>query len=117
MRNGYAYCQIIYEKGDAVDFIHEEVNKGYEQLTGLKNVVGRKITEVLPGILESNPEFLEKHFRVVETGIPDQFEIYLEALKKWFDISVYSPKKGYFVAMFDDISERKRQEIELEKNV
>ncbi|NTV16558.1 MAG: response regulator [Chlorobiaceae bacterium] len=115
MRNGYAYCQIIYEKGDAVDFIHEEVNKGYEQLTGLKNVVGRKITEVLPGILESNPEFLEKHFRVVETGIPDQFEIYLEALKKWFDISVYSPKKGYFVAMFDDISERKRQEIELKK--
>jgi PAS domain S-box-containing protein len=110
MRNGYAYCRLIFEEGHPVDFIHVEVNKGYEQLTGLKNVVGRRMTEVLPGIAELNPEFIEKHFRVAESGLPDQFEIYLEVLKKWYDISLYCPKKGYFVAMIDDITERKEAE-------
>ena len=112
MRNGYAYCRMVEEEGHPVDFIHLEVNKGYEDLTGLNNVAGKRITEVLPGIAESNPEFLEKHKRVVDTGIPDQFEIYLETLKKWFDINVYSPQKGYTVAMIDDITRRKQNEEE-----
>ena len=111
MRNGYVYGRVIYEKGSAIDFVHEEVNSGYETLTGLKNVVGRKISEVFPGIEQSQPEFLEKQFRVAETGIPDHFEFYLEPLSKWFDLSMYSPKKGYFVAMFDDVTERKRYEF------
>jgi PAS domain S-box-containing protein len=113
MRNGYAYCRMVVEEGLPVDFIHEEVNKGYEQLTGLKNVVGRKMTEILPGIFESNPEFIEKHIRVAETGIPDQFEIYIQTLNKWFDISVYCPEKGYTVAIIDDITKRKQTELEL----
>jgi PAS domain S-box-containing protein len=110
MRNGYAYCRMVEEEGLPVDFIHVEVNKGYVELTGLTDVVGKRITEVLPGIAESNPEFLEKHIGVAETGIPDQFEIYLETLKKWFEINVYSPQKGYTVAIFDDITKRKQVE-------
>ena len=51
------------------------------------------MTEVMPGIAESNPDFIEKHRQVVETGIPVQFEIYLAALNKWFDINIYRPKK------------------------
>jgi len=58
----------------------------------------------LSGVTESNPEFIEKHRRVVETGIPDQFEIYLKALNKWFDISVYNPREGESVAIFDEIT-------------
>ncbi len=37
----------------------------------------------------------------------------MEALKMWFSISVYSPGKEYFVAVFDVITERKRAESEL----
>lgn len=47
------------------------------------------------------------------TGNPEAFEIYLEALKMWFSISVYSPQKEYFVAVFDVITDRKRAEQEL----
>ncbi len=111
MRNGYVYNKVIYDEGRAIDYIHEEVNAGYERITGLKNVVGRKISEVFPGIEKSHPEFLEKPLRVAETGVPDRFEMYLEPLKKWFDISVYGPKKGYFVSIIDDISERKYYEV------
>lgn len=111
MRNGYVYGKVIYEKRDAIDFIHQEVNTGYETITGLKNVIGKKISEIFPEIKKTQPEFLEKHFRVAETGIPDRFEIYIEHLKKWFDVSVYCPQKGYFVSMFDEVTERKYYEF------
>ena len=116
MRTGYAHCRMIVEEGCPVDFLHLEVNQGYEKLTGLKNVAGLRITEVLPGIAESNPEFIEKHRAVVESGISDQFEIYLKELKKWFDISLYSPRKGESVALFEDITERKHTEEALRQS-
>ena len=116
-RSGYAYCRMVFEDGQPVDFIHEDVNEGYEQLTGLRNVVGRRISEVLPGISESNPEFLAKHIRVVESGIPDHFEIFLKELNKWYSSSLYSPKKGYSVAIFDDITDRKLAENQLKQEL
>ncbi|NTW69903.1 MAG: PAS domain S-box protein [Chlorobiaceae bacterium] len=110
MRSGFACCRVVTEEGRPVDLIHVKVNKSYEQLTGLQNVIGLKITEVMPGIKESNPEFLERHFRVVETGIAEKFEIYLEPLRKWYESTIYSPEKGYTVATFDDITQRKQAE-------
>ena len=110
MRTAYVHCRMIVEEGRPVDFLHLEVNQSYEKLTGLKNVTGLRMTEVLPGIAESNPEFLEKHRKVVESGIPDQFEIYLKQLNKWYDISVYRPQTGESVALFDDITKRKQTE-------
>ncbi len=111
MRNGYVYGRVIYKEGCAVDFVHEEVNAGYEKITGIKNVVGRKISEIFPDIRQSQPEFLEKHFRVAETGKADHFEIFLEPLAQWFDVSMYCPQKGSVVSMFDDVTERKRYEF------
>ena len=116
MRLGYAYSRMIIEEDHTVDFIHEDVNKSYAKLTGLTNVIGRSFTEVLNGIAKSNPEFLEKHVRVVETGIPDQFECYIAALRKWYDISLYRPQMGYVVSMFDDITWRKESEEALRKS-
>ena len=48
--------------------------------------------------------------RVALTGEPERVEIYVEALKMWFSLSVYSPEKEYFVAVFDVITERKQAE-------
>jgi PAS domain S-box-containing protein len=110
MQNGYAYCRVIFEEGAPVDFIHEEVNAGYEKLTGLKNVTGRRATEVFPDIDKLLPEFIQKHATVAQTGIADRFELYFEPLASWFDISVYCPQKGYFVAILDDITKRKKAE-------
>ena len=116
MRNGYAFCQVIFEEGAPVDFIHKEVNASYETMTGLKNVVGRRATEVFPGIGKSHPEFIKKQARVAQSGISDRFEMYLVRLKLWLDISVYSPKIGYFVSMIDNITERKLAEATMLRN-
>src|SRR3990172_12329709 len=67
------------------------------------------------GIRDSDPGLFEIYGRVSLTGTPDRFEMYVEALQEWFSISVYSPKKEHFVAVFDVITERKKAEENLKR--
>ena len=60
--------------------------------------------KVIPGISESDPGLLEIYGRVARTGVAEQFETYVNAMGMWFSISVYSPDKEHFVAVFDVIT-------------
>ncbi len=110
MLNGFAYCRMLYENGQPVDFLYLNVNAAFEKQTGLKGVEGRRVSEVIPGIRESDPALFEIYGRVASGGAPEQFEIFVDALKMWFYISVYSPQPAHFVAVFDVITERKHAE-------
>jgi PAS domain S-box-containing protein len=115
MLNGFAYCRMLFPQDQPRDFIYLAVNDAFTTLTGLKNVIGKKVTEVIPGIHESDPELFEIYGRVALSGKPERFEIYVASLEMWFWISVYSPKREYFVAVFDVITERKAHEREIER--
>ena len=117
MLNGFAYCQMLFDGGRPVDFIYLDTNSAFEILTGLKNVVGKKASEVIPGLRESDTELLEIYGRVALTGKPEQFERYVKAMQMWFAVSVYCPKKEHFVAVFDVITKRKRAEEELQRTL
>jgi len=113
MSEGIAYHRIMLDaKGKPRDYIFLEVNKAFETLTGLKgkNITGRRVTEVLPGIEKDPTDWIRRYGRVSLTGKPVRFESYSEALKKWFSVSAFSPHKGYFAVTFKDITERKRAE-------
>ena len=116
MREGLAYCQMIFEEGEARDFVYLAVNPAFETLTGLQNVTGKRVSEAIPGIRETDPELLRTYARVAETGVPEKFERFVEAPRMWFSISVSSPKKGFFVALFDAITERKLAEKALRES-
>ena len=116
MLDGFAYCKMLFDDhGRPIDFVFLEVNSAFERLTGLKNVIGKKVTEVIPGMKESYPELFEIYGRVALTGVPEKFEIDFRPLEAWFSISVYSTEREYFAAVFDNITERKRAEEELNK--
>jgi len=118
MLNGFAYCQMLFDENDQpIDFIYLEVNRAFEDLTGLKNIVGKKVTEAIPGIKESNPELFEIYGRVALTGTPERLEIFVDPLKMWLTISVYSPERGFFIAVFDNISERKQAEEKVRRQL
>jgi PAS domain S-box-containing protein len=116
MLNGFAYCQMLFEDGRPQDFIYLSVNKAFESLTGLKEVVGKKVSDVIPGIRESDNNLLEIYGRVALTGKPEFFEMFIKSLNDWYSISVYSPKKGFFVAVFDVITESKSAEEALRES-
>jgi len=116
MRDGFAYCRMIYDQGNPQDFVYLDVNRSFTLLTGLDNVIGKKASEVIPGIRESDGELLETYSRVALTGKSERFEMYVKALQMWFSVSVYSPEKEYFVAVFDIVTERKRVEEALRES-
>ncbi|NTU84856.1 MAG: PAS domain S-box protein, partial [Chloroflexales bacterium] len=114
MAEGYAYCQMIFAHGVAHDWIYCEVNAAFEALTGLHDVRGKRVSEAIPGIRETDPELFAIYARVALTGTHEKFERFVDALQQWFSVSVYSPARDYFVAVFDVITERKRTEAELQ---
>jgi PAS domain S-box-containing protein len=115
MLEGYAYCRIILDDtGQPDDFVYVDVNRAFSRLTGLADVVGKRVTEVIPDIKDSNPEVLETYGRVARTGEPEQFEVDLEQLGIVLNISVFRPEPDHFVAVFEDITERRRAEKRLE---
>jgi PAS domain S-box-containing protein len=113
MLNGFAHCRLVIENGKPVDYIYVTVNKAFETQTGLLNVIGKKVSEAIPGIHEKDPKVLETFSRVVFTGQPDKSELYVSALKSWFLVSSYKTTPNHFVIIFDSINERKKAEIKL----
>jgi PAS domain S-box-containing protein/putative nucleotidyltransferase with HDIG domain len=116
MLNGFAYCRMLFEQGKPHDFIYLAVNSAFEKQTGLKDVTGKRVTEVIPGIYETDPHIFEFYGRAALTGIPEYLEAYVASMGMWFSVSVYSPQKEYFVAVFDVITERKLSEEKLLKS-
>ena len=67
MMDGFAFCKMIFdEENKPIDFVYLEVNDAFERITGLKRdlVVGKKVTEAIPGIKNANPELFEIYGRV-----------------------------------------------------
>jgi PAS domain S-box-containing protein len=113
MREGFAHCKMEFRQGEPQDFVYLDVNHAFEPLTGLQGVVGRRISEVIPGVRESNPELLKIYGRVSLTGAPETFESYVAPLGRWFSVAAYGAAPEHFVAVFDNITERKQAEERL----
>jgi len=108
MTEGFAYCRMFFENGEPADFEYLAVNAAFEKLTGLRKVAGKRVSEVIPGIRASNPELFEFYGRAAADGTQARFETFVEPLDIWFSVSVYGAEKDRFVAVFDNITERKR---------
>ena len=114
MLHGFVFCEVMFdESGKMSDYTYLIVNREYEAMTGLQDVTGKKLSEVMPGLKESGSVYFETIERVVLTGKAERFETYAEAFGKWFSISLYCPKEGYFIAFIDNITERKEAEAKI----
>ena len=109
---------ITDENGYPIDFVFKEVNDSFEEHTGLKaeDVIGKRVTEVYPGIENRKNTFLDLHRNVALTGIPAAAEIYSDELKKHFSINAYRLEKNIVVSVSHDITKRKIAEHELKLN-
>ncbi|HMK94338.1 MAG TPA: ATP-binding protein [Candidatus Limnocylindrales bacterium] len=112
MSNGLFYGKVVIDSnGKPTDWINLDFNKSFEQITGFagKKIIGKRATETFANYLDL-PDLIEKYGQVAITGEPAHFERYRQPTAKWLDISTYSPKRGYFVAVVEDITERKKAE-------
>jgi PAS domain S-box-containing protein len=115
MTEGFAIHELIFdEKGEPCDYRFLDVNRAFEQLTGLKgeDLIGRGQLEVLP---DEDPFWLKMYSGVATTGKPTHFEHYSPSIKKHYEVYAYSPAPNQFATIFMDISERKWAEEEILK--
>ena len=110
MIEGVMHGRMVLDGQEKPDFIFLYANNSFEKLMGFKNVVNKRMSELVPGIMESDPELFDAFDRVVKTGLPETFETYIKAMDMWLAISIYHPEKGEFIALFNGISERKKRE-------
>jgi PAS domain-containing protein len=98
MGDGCAYCRMVYAGGQPVDWIYLAVNPAFGVLTGLKDVVGRSICELVPGVRATSPDLFEVYGRVARTGVAEDIETFVEGLGKRLAIHLVSPGPGHFIA-------------------
>ena len=115
MFDGVAGCKLLIENEIPVDFVVLEVNRAFEDLTGLKDVAGKKVSEVIPGFMMSDPGLFSIFSRVALSGIPEMSELFVKSANNWYSVSVYSMLTGYFVCVFNNINERKRADEEIKQ--
>jgi len=114
MLNAFAHCRAIYDKnGIMVDWIYVQVNPAFEKQTGLKDVVGKSVSVILPNLYAEHPELFLRYEMVAKGGPHERFEYFNTILDSWFDVSVYSVEPHTFTAVFENITERKKVAEEL----
>lgn len=105
----------IYEaRNDGEDFIFVDFNPAAEQIEHIKKeeLIGKSVTEVFPGVKQFG--LFDVFKRVYKTGTPEYHPISVykdERIAGWRENHVYRLPSGQIVAVYDDVSSRKRTEL------
>jgi len=105
----------IYETlDDGEDFVFVDFNPAAEQIDNIKKeeLVGKSVTEVFPGVRQFG--LLDVFRRVYKTGTPEHHPISVykdDRVAGWRENYVYRLPSGQIVAVYDDVSTRKRTEL------
>lgn len=116
MPSAFANHLLVRDKdGKAVDYVFLEVNSAFEDQIGIarESIIGKPVTAVLPGIQDDPFDWIGRYAAVVDMGIPQRFDQYAVALKRWYDISAFPTGPDMFAAVFTDITDSKMYDDQL----
>jgi PAS domain S-box-containing protein len=105
----------IYEaRNDGEEFVFVDFNPAAEEIDHIKKeeLIGKSVTEVFPGVKEFG--LFDVFQRVFKTGTPEHHPVSVykdERIAGWRENYVYRLPSGQVVAIYDDVSARKRTEL------
>jgi len=105
----------IYEaRNNGEDFVFVDFNPAAEQIEHIKKeeIIGKSVTEVFPGVKQFG--LFDMFRRVYKTGTPEHLPVSVykdEKVAGWRENYVYRLPSGQIVAVYDDVSTRKRTEL------
>lgn len=110
---GFCVIEMLFDDYEQpVDYRFLEINPAFEKQTGLVNVQGRRVRELVP---EHDAHWFEIYGSIALTGEPQRFENRAAALNRWYDVYAFRighPDERKVAVLFNDISDRKRVENE-----
>ena len=114
---GFCILRMIFdEHGKPIDYLFLETNSAFESHTGLVNVAGKRIRELVPDLDES---WFIRYGHVATTGETLRFESPAPAMNRWFEVFASrtgEPESRQVALVFKDITERKRGEQALRES-
>jgi len=117
MKSGVA----VYEaKEGGKDFIFTDFNKAAEKIdkTNIENLRGRSVLELFSGVKDFG--LFEVFQRVWKTGKPEHHPLSFykdDRIIGWRENYVYKLPSGEIVAVYDDVTDRKRAEEQIRKSL
>jgi diguanylate cyclase (GGDEF)-like protein/PAS domain S-box-containing protein len=115
MREGVAQFRMLYSE-DQVPSNYEflDVNPAFEKIFSVtaKQVFGCTADDVFP-LVDAEPLGLDFFARVVREQLSSEFEYEFSELNKTIRISAAPTSSGYFSALFEDITQRKKDEARI----
>ncbi|MFT3880610.1 MAG: ATP-binding protein [Gemmatales bacterium] len=111
MDEGYCVIEMIFDPArseHAIDYRFLEVNRAFEDQSGMRSVVGRRMLEFVPSI---EKHWLANYSRVALSGEPIRFANEYKTLNRWFDVYAFrvgSPDERKVAVLFTDITEKVR---------
>jgi PAS domain S-box-containing protein len=105
----------IYEaRNDGEDFVFVDFNPAAEQIEHIKKegLIGKNVADVFPGVKQFG--LLDVFKRVYKTGTPEHHPVSVykdQRIAGWRENYVYRLPSGQIVAVYDDVSARKRTEL------
>jgi PAS domain S-box-containing protein len=113
--HGRCVVEVYFDAtGRGIDYRFLLANHAFEYHTGLVNVVGRTIRELVPRL---EPVWAEVYGRVAMTGKPECFVAQSEAMQRWFDVHAFrvgEPAAYQVGLLFTDATERVRTQHALQ---
>jgi PAS domain S-box-containing protein len=93
------------EAGKMVDFRFIEANPAFGAQTGLdpSETIGRRARAVIPGLQQS---LVDTYAHVVDTGAPNDFEVNVPALGRWFEARARRLSPQRFSVLFLEVTAR-----------
>jgi PAS domain S-box-containing protein len=120
MDQGFCVIEMLFDAAEnPIDYRFLEMNPSFEKQSGLQNVIGKKMTELVPN---HEAHWYQTYGKVALTGEPIRFVDEAKALNgRWFDVYAFrlgEPKSRKVAVLFNDITERKRiDQVLLANNV
>jgi len=112
---GFCVIEVIFDENDkAVDYRFLETSPSFERQTGLVDARGKTMRELAPNHEE---HWFEIYGRIAQTGEPARLQNKAEALNRWYDLYAFrygEPGNRQVAILFNDITEQKRAQKELE---
>lgn len=111
---GYCVIRMQFDAGGRCeDYTFLEVNQAFERHTGIRDAVGRSMRAIAP---DHEEWWFEVYGHIAKTGESRRFELPAHALQRHYDVYAFrigAPEDCQVAVLFNDVSERKRQEAQL----
>lgn len=109
---GYAHC-VDYSARKPLDFVYLHANAVFQRLIGKRRIVGRRCSELGYPLALFAPQLSEVAAKVARDGKPRRFVTRGRDSARSYAVSLFSPARGEFVVMLDDVTDAQHVADEL----